>query len=58
MVSQGEHLWKLLKDNGSMQNVDLALTRESVQESQDTVEGEWYTELGLKKLEHWTEFGS
>lgn len=38
-----------------MENVNLTITRESIKENLDTVEGEWYTEHGLKKLE-WTEY--
>ena len=56
MKIQGEHLYKLLKENGSMQEVDVVLTRESIQENSDTVEGEWYTEQALKNLENWDEY--
>lgn len=38
-----------------MVDVNLVMSKESVQESKDTIEGEWYTELALKKLEHWNE---
>jgi len=39
-----------------MMAVNVVMSKESIQENRDTVEGEWYTELALKKLEHWNEF--
>lgn len=55
LLLSGEKLQEMLRVHGSMEVVNLQITRESIQQREDSLLGGWHTEASMALLPGWDE---